>query len=179
MPDYAGVFSDDASVMTELQIAMRTLGFKSKHAASIFSLLIAILELGNLQFTEGVSREDTAHVANLMVLEHAVMLLGVTLDDLVQVLTTKTSYVRHELPTILLSPERSAIQRDQLVRDLYAILFAFVVETTNHELAPSPDDPAPHAQITLLDQPWYQSRAPSGTNSIALTSHAPLIAVYG
>jgi chitin synthase len=173
------MFSDDATAMAELRACMRTLGFKSKHVTSIFSLLIAILELGNLQFTEGVSREDTAHVANLMELEHAATLLGVASDELAQALTTKTSYVRRELCTILLNPERSAVQRDQLVRDLYAILFAFVVETANHKLAPSPQDPAPPAQITLLDQPGYQSRAPTGTNSMALTSHAPLIAAYG
>ena len=175
----AGMFSDDATAMTELRVCMKTLGFKAKHVTSIFSLLIAILELSNLQFTEGVSREDTAHITNTEVLDHVAKLLGVASEDLAQALTAKTSYVRRELFTILLDPERSAAQRDQLSRDLYAILFAFVVETANHKIAPNPQDPPPHSQITLLDQPGYQSRAPSGTNSIALTSHAPLIAAYG
>ena len=175
----AGPFSDDATAMTELRVCMKTLGFKSKHVGSIFGLLIAILELGNLQFIDGVSREDTAHVSNTLVLDHAAKLLGVSSEDLSQALTTKTSYVRRELCTILLNPEQSALQRDQLVRDLYGILFAFVVETANHKLSPNPQDPPPYGQITILDQPGYQSRAPSGTNSVALTAHAPLIAAYG
>jgi chitin synthase len=133
-----------------------SLGFKPTHVTYIFSLLIATLELGNLRFTEDVSREDTAHAANLMELEHAATLLGVALDELAQALTTKTSHVRRELCTNLLNPERSVVQRDQLVRDLYVILFAFVMETANHKLAPSPQETAPHVQITLLDQPGYQ-----------------------
>ncbi|EJD01749.1 chitin synthase [Fomitiporia mediterranea MF3/22] len=174
-----GPFSDDATAMTELRAAMRTLGFKTKHVTAIFNLLIAILLLGNLEFVEGVSREDTAHVVNTLVLDQAARLLGVTSEDLAQALTNRTSYVRKELYTVLLSPEQSAMQRDQLVRDLYSILFAFVVETANHKLAPNPADPAPPTQIVLLDQAGFQSRSPSGTNSIALTANAPLIAAYG
>ncbi|OCB87192.1 chitin synthase [Sanghuangporus baumii] len=174
-----GPFSDDATAMTELRMAMRTLGFKTKHVTAIFNLLIAILLLGNLEFVEGVSREDTAHVANPLVLDHVARLLGVTSEDLAQALTNKTSYLRKELYTVLLSPQQSVMQRDQLLRDLYAILFAFVVETANHKLAPNAADPPPPTQIVLLDQAGFQTRSPSGTNSIALTSHAPLIAAYG
>lgn len=174
-----GPFSDDATAMTELRIAMKALGFKSKHTSAIYSVLIAILLLGNLEFTEGVSREDTAHIANPVVLDQTARLLGLESDDLAQALTTKTSYVRKELYTVLLSPEQSATQRDQLVRDLYAILFAFVVETANHKLSPSSSDPPPTSQIVLLDQAGHQSRTPSGTNSVALTANAPLLAAYG
>lgn len=106
-------------------------------------------------------------------------MLGVSSEDLAQALTNKTSYVRKELYTIILNPEQSAAQRDYLVRDLYAILFAFVVETANHKLAPSSNDPPPPTQIVLLDQPGFQSRTPSGTNSIALSGNSPLIAAYG
>ncbi|KAI5116392.1 hypothetical protein M0805_005329 [Coniferiporia weirii] len=174
-----GPFSDDATAMTELRSAMRVLGFKAKHTTAIYNLLIAILLLGNLEFVEGVSREDTAHVANTLVLDQIARLLGVTSDDLEQALTIKTSYVRKELYTVLLSPEHSTSQRDQLVRDLYAIIFAFVVETANHKLAPSAANSPSSTQIVLLDQAGFQSRSPSGTNSIALTANAPLIAAYG
>lgn len=174
-----GPFSDDATAMTELRVAMRALGFKAKHMTSIFNLLIAILLLSNLQFTEGVSREDAAHVVNNAVLDHVARLLGVASEDLTQALTNKTSYIRKELFTVLLSPEQSALQRDQLVRDLYAILFAFVVETANHKLAPNAAEPPLLNQIVLLDQPGFQNRSPSGTNSFALSGSAPLLAAYG
>lgn len=96
-----GPFSDDAASMTDLRQAMRSLGFKAKHVASIFSTLVAILLLGNLEFVDGVSREDTAHVSNTLVLDQVARLLGVTSEELEQALTIKTSYVRKELYTVL------------------------------------------------------------------------------
>ena len=53
-----------------------------------------------------------------LVLDQAARLLGVQSEDLAQALTNRTSYVRKELYTVLLSPQQSALQRDQLVRDL-------------------------------------------------------------
>ncbi|KAF5363873.1 hypothetical protein D9756_000062 [Leucocoprinus leucothites] len=175
----SGPFSDDSIGMGDLRAAMRTLGFKQKHMTSIFSLLVAILLLGNLQFADPDAKDVAAYIANPQVLDHAARLLGVPADDLAQVLTNKTSYVRKELYTVLLSAEQAAAQRDRCVRDLYAILFAFVVETANHRLAPSAKDPSPPTQIILHDQPGFQTRNPSGTTSIALTGAAPLISAYG
>lgn len=175
----SGPFSDDSIGMSDLRAAMRTLGFKQKHMTSIFSLLVAILLLGNLQFADPDAKDVAAYIANPQVLDHAARLLGVPPEELTQVLTNKTSYVRKELYTVLLNAEQAAAQRDHCVRDLYAILFAFVVETANHRLAPNPKDPPPPTQIVLLDQPGFQTRGPSGTTSIALTGAAPLISAYG
>jgi chitin synthase len=175
-----GPFSDDSIAMDELRAAMRMLGFKPKHVSSIFALLAAILLLGNIQFGEGDARDVSAYVMNTPVLDQIARLLGVTSDDLGQTLTNKTNYVKKELYTVLLNAEQSAAQRNQFVRDIYAILFAFVVETSNHRLAPSTKDPpSPHQQIVLFDLPGFQSRGPVGTNSIALTGTAPLVSAYG
>jgi len=165
--------------MSELRASMRTLGFKPKHMTSIFSLLLAILLLGNLQFHDGDAHTTSAYIHNTQVLDHVARLLGTSSDDLTQVLTNKTSYVRKELYTVLLNAEQSSAQRDQCVRDLYAILFAFVVETANHRLAPSTKDPPPPTQIILLDQPGYQTRGPAGTGSMSLTGAMPLVSAYG
>ncbi|KAJ3996161.1 chitin synthase [Lentinula boryana] len=175
----AGPSSDDSIAMGDLRAAMRTLGFKPKPTAAIFSLLVAILLLGNLEFGEGDFHTVSAHVTNVEVLDHVSRLLGISSEDLSQALTNKTSYVRKELYTVLLSAQQSASQRDQLVRDLYAILFAFVVETANHKLAPSSKALPPHSQIVMLDQPGYQSRGPAGTSSVALSGTAPLVSAYG
>ncbi|PFH50393.1 glycosyltransferase family 2 protein [Amanita thiersii Skay4041] len=171
----AGPFSDDSIGMSELRGAMKTLGFKQKHTSAIFSLLVAILLLGNITFRDGDAHDVAAAVTNTPVLEHAARLLGVTPEDLSQTLTTKTKYVKKELFTVLLDAEQSAAQRDRAVRDLYAILFAFVVESANQRLAPSSKDPLPHTQIMMLDQPGFQTRGPSGTTSIALSGQAPLL----
>ncbi|KAF8871933.1 P-loop containing nucleoside triphosphate hydrolase protein [Gymnopilus junonius] len=175
----AGPFSDDSIAMGELRLAMRTLGFKMKHMTSIFSLIVAILLLGNLQFAEGDAHDVSASISNPHVLDQAARLLGVSSDDLSQILTNKTSYVRKELFTVLLNAEQSAKQRDQCVKDLYAILFAFIVETCNHRLAPSSADQPSPTQIVMLDQPGFQTRGPAGTTSMSLSGTQPLISAYG
>ena len=174
----SGPFSDDSIAMADLRAAMRTLGFKPKHMTSIFSLLVAILLLGNLQFADGDAHDVSARVSNPHVLDQAARLLGVSSDELDQIFTNKTNYVRKELFTVLLNAEQSRSQRDQCVRDLYAILFAFVVETSNHRLAPAKEDP-PSTQIILFDQPGFQTRGPAGTSSMSLTGTQPLISAYG
>jgi chitin synthase len=178
----AGPFSDDSVAMGDLRAAMRTLGFKPKTQSAIFTLLITILLLGNIEFGEGDFHTVSAHVTNLEVLDHISRLLGISSEDLSTALTNKTSYVKRELYTSLLDPTQSARQRDQLVRDLYAILFAFVVETANHKLAPSSksSSSSPHTQIITLDTPGFQSRGPTGTNSMVLAGGpAPLVSAYG
>ncbi|KAG1751279.1 glycosyltransferase family 2 protein [Suillus paluster] len=161
----AGPFSDDGIAMDELRDALKTLGFKSKHVSSIFSVLAAILLLGNLEFGEADAQDVSAYILNVPVLQQAAKLLGVSPEELSDTLTYKTSYVRKELYTVLLNVQQSAAQRDQLVRDLYAILFAFVVETANFKLAPASLNPTCSAtRIVLLDQAGHQTRAPLGSS---------------
>ena len=145
----------------------------------MFSLLVAILILGNLEFLEADAKDVSAFVANMPVLEHVARLLGVPAEDLTQALTNKTSYVRKDLYTVLLSAEQSSEQRNKFVRDLYAILFAYVVESINHRLAPSPGEPTPLNQITIFDQAGFQTRGPTGAASMAFSGGAPLISAYG
>ncbi|KAF5368190.1 hypothetical protein D9757_011309 [Collybiopsis confluens] len=174
----AGPFSDDSIAMGDLRAAMRTLGFKPKVQFAIFQLVITILLLGNLEFGEGDFHDVSAYISNIPVLDQVARMLGVSSEDFSQALTNKTSYVKKELYTVLLSSEQAAKQRDSLVRDLYAILFAFVVETANHKLAGAPST-SPASQIIILDQPGFQSRGSSGTNSMALSGAQPLVSAYG
>lgn len=175
----SGPFSDDAIAMEEVRIAMRTLGFKPKNLSSIFTILVAILLLSNIQFTEADAKDVSASVVNTLVLDQVARLLGVASDELAQALTNKTNYVRKELYTSLLSVEQSAFQRDSLMRDLYAILFAYVVETANHKITPPNRDVLPTTQISLFDPPGFQARGPTGTGSMMFTGTAPLITTFG
>lgn len=175
----AGPFSDDSIAYGDLRAALRVLGFKPKNISSMFSLLVTILILGNLEFLEADAKDVSAYIANMPVLEHAARLLGVPAEDLTQALTNKTSYVRKDLYTVLLSAEQSAAQRNKFVRDLYAILFAYVVESINHRLAPSPEEPTPQNQITILDQAGFQTRGPTSAASMAFSGGAPLISAFG
>ena len=114
----------------------------------------------------------SAHVSNPHVLDQAAKLLGVSPDELDQIFTNKTNYVWRELFTVLLNAGQSRRQRDQCVKDLYAILVAFVVETLNHHLAPTKEDPH-STQIILFDQPGFQTRGPAGTSSMSSQATNP------
>ncbi|RPD67384.1 chitin synthase [Lentinus tigrinus ALCF2SS1-7] len=171
----SGPFSDDSIAMDELRAAMKILGFKPKHLSSIFGLLVAILLLGNLQFGEADARDVSAYVANQPVLDQVARLLGVPSEDLGEVLTNKTSYVRKELYTVMMNAQQSGLQRDQLAKDLYAILFAFVTETANHKIAPGSQDAPPSTQIILFDQPGFQSKGLPQSASVYFGGPAPLI----
>ena len=159
--------------MDDLRDAFKTLGFKSKHVSSIFNVLGAILLLGNIEFGEADAQDVSAYVLNMPVLQQAAKLLGVAVEELAETLTYKTTYVRKELFTVLLNVKQSAAQRDQLVQDLYAILFAFVVETANYKLAPLSQTPSCSAtHIALLDHPGFQTRgAPAIGASPLITAH--------
>ena len=80
---------------------------------------MAILPLGNLQFGEADARNVSAYVANQLVLDQVARLLGVPSEDLSEIFTNKTSYVRKELYTVMMSAQQSSLQRDKLAKDLY------------------------------------------------------------
>jgi chitin synthase len=174
-----GPFSDDSAAMDELRASMKALGFKPKHIQSIFSLLLAILLLGNIQFADNGAKEvsyESATVVNLAVLDRVSALLGIPSEEFAQALSNKTNYIRKELYTVFLTADAASAQRDKLVQDLYAILFAFVTETVNHKISTA-DSPPPHTHIVLFDLPGFQSRGSTG--SVGLTGPAPLVSAYG
>ncbi|KAH9939246.1 chitin synthase [Epithele typhae] len=171
----SGPFSDDSIAMEDLRVAMKLLGFKAKHFSSIFSLIVAILLLGNLQFGEADARDVSAYISNPLVLDQVARLLGVPSEELSEVLTNKTSYVRKELYTVMMNATQSGAQRDQLAKDLYAILFAFVTETANHKFAPSSQDPPPATQVVLFDEPGFQTKGITQSASMYFGGPTPLI----
>lgn len=157
-----GPFSDDSIQLDELRVAMANLGFKAKHVQSIFSLLTTILLLGNLTFVDHGAHEvsyESATIENRALLGEIAHHLGVSPEDLEQALTNQTQYVKKDLCSVFLNAAGAAAQRDSLVRNLYSILFAFVVETANRKFAPAEE---PELQIIQFDVPGFQSRSQGG-----------------
>ncbi|KIK53168.1 hypothetical protein GYMLUDRAFT_265150 [Collybiopsis luxurians FD-317 M1] len=69
----AGPFSDDNIAMGDLRTAMYTLGFIPKVQSAIFQLVIAVLLLGNPEFSKGVflRRKRAAYRTVLFIAKHA------------------------------------------------------------------------------------------------------------
>ncbi len=173
-----GPNSDDSIMMEELRAAMKHLGFKSRHMTSIFTILSAILLLGNLQFSDHNGHDATfesAHIVNIDVLESVADLLAVEVETLQQALTQKSRFVKKEVVTGLLNAKAAEAQRDALMRDLYATLFAFIVETANHKISPSnaAGQTTSATLIAQLDVPGYQNAAGTSINGPAGAQAVP------
>ncbi|GAA5831323.1 hypothetical protein JCM11251_007835 [Rhodosporidiobolus azoricus] len=175
--------ADDSIAFDDLRAAFKVLGFKPRHVVSIFRLLAAILTLGNIEFAEHAPdvydfQSESCWVANRDTLEVAASLLGVTPEDLEHALTNRVRWVRKEMTASLLRAEGADQQRDSLMAALYAILFAFVVETANHKLFPGEDtiaalQAAGGSSILQFTQPGFADSNPSPTSSNArLSRHA-------
>ena len=182
-----GPFSDDSAQLSEVRAALASLGFKAKHVRAIFTLLIAILLLSNLTFTDdrqagslGMSSiDEKARAEDPQLLAVIAAHLGVSPEELEKVLVNRTKWVRRDLCSMFLDAKGAAEQRDSLMRDLYAILFTFVVEMANKRLAPAQGS---ELQITQLDLPGYQSRTAISEPSArptSLLSYGPLVQASG
>lgn len=191
-----GPNSDDSTQFDELRVAFANLGFKAKHLRSMFGVLAAILVLGNLEFEDhglGVGVQyESARVTyeSRSVLEDVARRLGVGADDLEMGLTNETRYIRKEMCSSFLDAKGAERQRDTLVKDLYAILFAFVVESANRKLAVDKENDegeegSQSTRITQLDLPGYQNRnqglsAPGvEVGGRGVSYHQPLISTNG
>ncbi|KAJ7230442.1 chitin synthase [Mycena pura] len=152
----SGPFSDDASGMSDLRAAFRTLSFK--HTPAVLSLLAAVLSSTNITFIPADNNSEAAAVAPtaIQALQLTARLLGVPAEDLETALTNRTSYVRKELYTVLLNHQQCEPQRTALSRDLYAILVSFLLESANRRLEPPSSGTS---VVALLDTPGFSSPA--------------------
>ncbi|KIM26865.1 glycosyltransferase family 2 protein [Serendipita vermifera MAFF 305830] len=178
----SGPFSDDAAMFGVVEDAMRTLGFKERHSEGIWTLLSALLALGNIMFEEPLSARDEAagykgganglggmvvdgqeevRILNPGMLDRAARLLGVGSEDLKETLMTRLGYIKKEVVSTYLDAKNAARQRDRLVGGLYTLLFAYIVETGNHKLNPehAVGDGPLATQVVLLDLPGFTTRA--------------------
>lgn len=168
-----GPLSDDQAAFNSLYDAFLTLGFKQKHINSIWSLLFTILTLSNIEFQDSETNNVSASILTTDELNVASDLLGIDADELEVLLVNKSFYIRNDITTHLLDSNGASSQRDNLIKNLYAILFAYVIETANHRLAPPVEAPL---HIFQLDTPGFNTTTP--LQSTYRQSY-PLINSYG
>ena len=100
----------------------------------IYSLLAAILHLGNITFEEG--DDDSAIISNtgLKALSTSARLLGVQEEDLSVSLTQREIVIRGDLIMKYCNIDEAAVSRDGLAKELYDQLFKFVVDLVRGRL---------------------------------------------
>uniref|UniRef100_A0AAR2JDQ5 Myosin IXA n=1 Tax=Pygocentrus nattereri TaxID=42514 RepID=A0AAR2JDQ5_PYGNA len=136
-----------------LQLAMEMVGFLPATRKQIFSLLSAILLLGNIRYKKKAYRDDSIDICNPEVLPTISELLEVKEEMLFEALTTRKTVTVGERLIVPYKLAEAGTVRDSMAKSLYGALFDWIVFRTNHALLNNKDleDSAKILSIGVLD----------------------------
>uniref|UniRef100_A0A8C1SVL3 Myosin IXAb n=1 Tax=Cyprinus carpio TaxID=7962 RepID=A0A8C1SVL3_CYPCA len=117
-----------------LQLAMEMVGFLPATRKQIFSLLSAILLLGNIRYKKKTYRDDSVDIWNPEVLPVVSELLEVKEEMLFEALTTRKTVTVGERLIVPYKLSEAGTVRDSMAKSLYGALFDWIVFRTNHAL---------------------------------------------
>uniref|UniRef100_A0A7N8WUL3 Myosin IXA n=1 Tax=Mastacembelus armatus TaxID=205130 RepID=A0A7N8WUL3_9TELE len=117
-----------------LQLAMEMVGFLPATRKQIFSLLSAILHLGNIRYKRKIYRDDSIDIANPEVLPVVSQLLEVKEEMLFEALTTRKTVTVGEKLIVPYRLAEAGTVRDSMAKSLYGALFDWIVFRINHAL---------------------------------------------
>uniref|UniRef100_A0A3B4VRW3 Myosin IXAb n=1 Tax=Seriola dumerili TaxID=41447 RepID=A0A3B4VRW3_SERDU len=136
-----------------LQLAMEMVGFLPATRKQIFSLLSAILHLGNIRYKKKTYRDDSIDICNPEVLPIVSELLEVKEEMLLEALTTRKTVTVGEKLIVPYKLAEAGTVRDSMAKSLYSALFDWIVFRTNHALLNNKDleDSSKILSIGVLD----------------------------
>ncbi|KAG9341186.1 hypothetical protein JZ751_019625 [Albula glossodonta] len=122
-----------------LQLAMEMVGFLPATRKQIFSLLSAILHLGNIRYKKKTYRDDSIDICNPEVLPIVSELLEVKEEMLFEALTTRKTVTVGERLIVPYKLAEAGTVRDSMAKSLYSALFDWIVFRINHALLNNKD----------------------------------------
>ncbi|XP_031720714.1 unconventional myosin-IXAa-like isoform X1 [Anarrhichthys ocellatus] len=136
-----------------LQLAMEMVGFLPTTCKQIFSLLSAILHLGNIRYKKKTYRDDSIDICNPEGLPIVSELLEVKEEMLLEALTTRKTVTVGERLIVPYKLAEAGTVRDSMAKSLYSALFDWIVFRTNHALLNNKDleDKSKILSIGVLD----------------------------
>lgn len=126
---------NDSLEFNDIRSAFKVLNFPDSEVWGTFSLLAAILHLGNLKFKSfNFNNLESSEVADVINANRIASLLGVNKARLCDALTRKT-FVAHGDKVVSTLTVASAIEgRDALVKAIYGHIFEYIVDMINKTL---------------------------------------------
>ncbi|XP_043350366.1 unconventional myosin-IXa isoform X15 [Dermochelys coriacea] len=122
-----------------LQLAMEMVGFLPKTRRQIFSLLSAILHLGNIRYKKKTYRDDSIDICNPEVLPIVSELLEVKEEMLFEALVTRKTVTVGEKLILPYRLSEAVTVRNSMAKSLYSALFDWIVFRINHALLNTKD----------------------------------------
>ena len=143
---------NDAQLWAVTLDAMQQLQFSEVEITSIISILAAILQLGNLTFSETrINNMDSVNCTTPEILNHVAKNLKISTEELEKALRFRSVTIRNETSMIPLNKRETVDNKDALAKALYDRLFNWIVERLNKTLYKDTEDDSKVKSIGILD----------------------------
>ncbi|XP_073941448.1 myosin-VIIa-like [Choristoneura fumiferana] len=126
---------NDGLEFADIRSAFKVLNFPDTEVWSVFSLLAAILHLGNLKFKSfNFNNIESSEISDAINANRIAALLGVNKSKLCDALTRKTFVAHGDKVVSTLTVAAAGEGKDALVKAIYGHIFEYIVEMINGTL---------------------------------------------